>query len=230
MPRQKTAHRYNSVYDADPARYDALRSCWLNQRRGSFIETWLGQQPAGPVLEVGSGTGILLNRLAAAVPEREFTGLDPLDSYVRFAAERSGTRNATFVTGVAEEAQHCLGRNDFGVVLSNDVLHHCSDLLRVAGQVADVCLPNAQWLLIEPNWLNPYSLSRQLLLPGERVFRPGPFLAAAGRAGWRLRGKGHLFLVPPFVLHPPEWAKRMERRLERVPLLGGGVWMHLAKG
>jgi tRNA G46 methylase TrmB len=79
MPPNRTPRPYNSVYDADPARYHALRSCWLNQRRGCFVETWLRQQPAGPVLELGSGTGMLLNRLAAALPDREFCGLDPLD-------------------------------------------------------------------------------------------------------------------------------------------------------
>jgi SAM-dependent methyltransferase len=220
---------YNSIYDEDPARYDALRFCWLNQRRARFVETWLKQQPAEPVLEIGSGTGVLLGALAAAFPDRQFTGLDPLESYVRFAAGRTAEPNAEFVSGVAEEAERHLHRNDFGVILSNDVLHHCSDLFRVAAQAACVSRPDAQWLLIEPNWLNPYSFARQSLLPGERVFWPSPFLGAAERSGWRLRGKGRLFLVPPFVAHPPDWAKRMEIRLERVPLLAGGVWIHLVK-
>ena len=230
MPPSRSSPPYNSVYDADPARYQALRSCWLNQRRGCFVETWLRQQPAGPVLELGSGTGMLLNRLAAAVPDREFCGLDPLDSYVRFAAEKSCVRNVAYIRGVAEEAQQCLPRNDFGVVLSNDVLHHCVDLFRVAEQVSLVSRPDAQWLLIEPNCLNLYSFCRQLFMPGESVFWPRRFLRAAGRAGWGLRKKGHLFLVPPFVGNPPEWAQGVERRIEWVPVLGGGIWMHLAKG
>ena len=142
------------------------------------------RQPAGPVLELGSGTGMLLNRLAAAVPDREFCGLDPLDSYVRFAAEKSCVRNVAYIRGVAEEAQQCLPRNDFGVVLSNDVLHHCVDLSRVAEQVSLVSRPDAQWLLIEPNCLNLYSFCRQLFVPGESVFWPCRFLRAAGRAGW----------------------------------------------
>ena len=39
----------------------------------------------------------------------------------------------------------------------------------------------------------------------------------------------HLFLIPSAVARPPAWLKATERSLERVPVLGAGVGILLAR-
>ena len=116
----------NSTYDASPSDYDLLRDCWLNQRRFLFIAERLvgwGVSSGGSVLELGSGTGWLLRRLAARFPSISFVGLEPNPLYVDFAEARGRDENLRYVEGSVEKAGSLLDER-LDVILSNDVLHH----------------------------------------------------------------------------------------------------------
>ena len=219
----------NSVYDSDPAGYDRLRSCWLNQRRTDFIAgrlTGYGLPAGSLAVEIGSGAGGLLNRLGRRFPGLRFLGVEPLANYVDFA--RAGAPpNVSYVVGTAEDAGPLLPEAP-GLVLSNDVLHHLPAYSPAARALAHRAAAGCRWLALEPNHWNPYTFLRQSAGYGERNFHPGVFAQAAGREGWRLRSREYLFLIPPFVKQAPAWMKAMERRLERVPVLAGGVCLEFS--
>lgn len=217
----------NSIYDAHPQEYDHLRSCWLNERRRIYIHQWLAGEVACRgslrVLELGSGTGWLLGELARAFPDCCFAGVEPLESYVEYSRKRAQRPNLVFIGDTAEAFQKPVGWAPFNVVLSNDMLHHVASPSAVVANVTKCASPDAKWLAIEPNCINPYTLVRQATLPGERNFWPGQFLRVAASAGWSPGRRNYLFLIPPFFRNPPRAARALERLIEWIPLLAGGV-------
>ena len=218
----------NSRYDADPQRYDLLRQCWLNQRRFLFLCQVIEKQGhIENVIEVGSGTGRLLDSLAAAFPATAFWGVEPLAAYVEFSRRRARAPNVVFREGSAETV-HLLGLPKADAVLSNDVLHHLSRMEDAVRSVTGTAAPGCRWHAIEPNWLNPYSALRQCLLPGERLFLPWRFTAAMAVCGWTRLSARRLFAVPPFVRSAGPMLQALERAAERIPPLAGGVYQGFA--
>ncbi len=226
--RTASLGRFNSHYDENPEYYDRLRTCWLNTRREAFISARLirYQLPANAlVLEIGSGTGKLLNSLGRRFPSLSFVGIEPIAGYVEYA-RITAPENVRYVVRTLDEA----GRANEGgalVVLSNDVLHHLPSYEGAVEAAHRLAASGCRWLALEPNAKNPYSFLRQGLGYGERNFWPRPFRHCAEQEGWRAVAEGHLFLVPPFITAPPFWMKRLERMLERVPVLAGGVYLEL---
>jgi ubiquinone/menaquinone biosynthesis C-methylase UbiE len=221
----------NSHYDDDPERYASRRQGWLNQRRMQRMVDFLAPAKAGQrVLDLGSGTGDLSMTVAAARPDLTVTGVEPLESYVAFAKERAAERglgNVEFVQGFAEDLTSVVPTGSVDWLVSSDVLHHVADARATVAGISAVAAPGARWLAIEPNPLNLYILQFQARTPGERNFRPGPFLRLATAGGWRLDQKDYLFLIPSAVDEPKPWMKKLEEHLESVPVLGGAVSLEL---
>lgn len=223
----------NASYDNQPEFYDELRHCHLNLRRLELLSAYLGSpaaglQPGDAVLEIGSGTGWMLRELAPRFPHFRFVGSDPLENYVAFANAGRKSENVQFVCSDAERlASEDLGK--MALVLSIDMLHHVEDLEQTAGAVAAVSRPGAQWLAMEPNRQNPYSFLKHWWTPGEKNFSPPEFTRAAAKSGWQLCERKTRFAIPPFVKEAPEWARRWEEDVERIPVLAGGVELHLKK-
>jgi SAM-dependent methyltransferase len=216
----------NAAYDERPAEYDNLRRCWLNEHRSTFLAERLRAEPpqrVRNVLEIGSGTGWLLLRLAAEFPKIMFWGVEPLVDYVQFARSISTAPNVKFLNSSAESV-NTLSLPSPDVVFSNDVLHHVNRIDLAIGAISQVAAPGCVWHSIEPNWLNVYSFFRQALLPGERVFWPWRFSGLARQRKWQKRETTHLFLVPPFIREAPAWLKTLERNIEWIPLLAGGIY------
>ncbi len=202
----------------------------MNERRLDFISEWIGAEvfnPGASVLEIGAGTGYLISELAGRFPGLRFWGLEPIADYVAFAQSRCSAPNVRFVRDVAERVDLALPI-PFDVVLSNDVLHHVDRLDVVAKALARVASPACRWLAIEPNPYNPYTFIRQGLRDGEQNFRPGEFRRVALEAGWRVQKENFLFVIPPFVKRTPLWARTLERRIEWVPFLAGGICTELS--
>lgn len=225
---------WNAVWDGRPAEYAAKRDCWLTHRRALYVADFLrGASKGDRVLELGSGVGDLLIALSGTLPDLHFTGIDPQQSYVDYAAEaaaRAGARSVTFHTASAEDVDGALPDGTrFDWILSNDVLHHVSDFGRVFDAAAAVAHSGTRWLAIEPNVRNPYSFLSALVRRGERNFWPAPFLSRGRARGWACRDRDYLFLIPPFVRHAPRALVELERKLERIPVLAGGVALTLAR-
>jgi 2-polyprenyl-3-methyl-5-hydroxy-6-metoxy-1,4-benzoquinol methylase len=218
----------NAEWDDRPAEYAATRDCWLTRRRLRYMTEVVAALPDGArVLEIGSGAGEILISLALGHPRIRFVGLEPQASYVAFALEaahRQGASNASFRPGTAEEADGALaGEPAFDLIVSNDVLHHVASQERTAAAAARLARPGTSWLVIEPNWRNPYVLLRCAWTRGESNFWPARFLRAARGAGWTGGRRSFLFLIPPFVKEPPSFLTRLEERFESVSLVAGGV-------
>ena len=224
---------YNAGFDDTPKTYDDLRAeGHMARRRTEFYAGVLDEVP-GRVLELGSGTGTLLRRLAADHPDRTFVGVEPLANYVDFANARAraeGLGNVRFELGVGEALPAAVAAGSIDLVISVDALHHVTDLDRVVQEVLRVSTPGARWRAMEPNRLHPYVLAYHVLTPGERTFATRDFVRRARRAGWRLAGRQRLFTYPSTVASVPGWAARLERRLERLPPVSGAVVLDLVRG
>lgn len=219
----------NSVYDNDAAGYDRLRCGWIERRRAEFIAgrlTGYGLPAGALVVEIGSGAGGLLNGLGRRFADLRFLGIEPLANYVDFA-RAAAPSNVSYVVATAEDAARALPEGP-RLALSNDVLHHLPSYAAAARGLAQRAAAGCRWLAMEPNHWNLYTFLKQSTGYGERNFHPGAFAQAAGREGWRLDRREYLFLIPPFVKQPPAWMKAMERRLERVPILAGGVCLEFS--
>lgn len=228
---------FNAEFDDQPERYDDLRaSGHMTRRRTELFDEVLDQTP-GLVLELGSGTGTLLRALARTHPDRTMVGVEPLEGYAAFAnaaaeaeRDRLSAGSVHVEVGVGEQMPTCVEAGSVDLMLSVDALHHVADVDRVVSEVTRVTAPGARWVAMEPNRLHPYVLAYHVLTPGERVFRPGPFLTAVRRAGWSLQARRRVFAYPSTVAAVPAWAERAERVLERVAPLSGAVVLDLVKG
>ena len=228
---------FNAEFDDQPQRYDEMRaSGHMTRRRTELFDAVLDQTP-GLVLELGSGTGTLLRALARTHPDRTMVGVEPLEGYAAFAnaaakAERDPASSGSVhvEVGVGEQMPGCVEPGSVDLMISVDALHHVADVDQVVAEVTRVTAPGARWVAMEPNRLHPYVLAYHVLTPGERVFRPGPFLTAVRRAGWSLRARRRVFAYPSTVAAVPGWAARAERVLERVAPLSGAVVLDLVKG
>ncbi|HEY1341413.1 MAG TPA: class I SAM-dependent methyltransferase [Bryobacteraceae bacterium] len=220
---------YNSTYDGDARGYDLLRDCWLNQRRERFIAAWLAgcALPDGAlVVEIGSGTGRLLNGLGVRFPHLRFAGIEPIPGYVEYA-RRQAPPNIAYQQAPLDDVQSFAGSPR--AILSNDVLHHLPSYEGALHAVAGFASEDCRWLAIEPNCKNLYTFVKQAIGYGERNFWPRRFRHAAEGEGWTLRSKGHLFLIPPSFREAAHWMQALEHRLEAVPFLAGGVYLELEK-
>lgn len=227
-PAAARTRSLNAGWEGRPEAYEELRRCWLNERRLQFLANELetaGLSTGSRVLELGCGTGWLVRQLAGRLPHLEFTGVDPDPTYVRFAREQAAHGNEHYLEGTAEELP--AGTEGVAVILSNDVLHHVTSLGRTYASAARAGRAGTEWIAIEPNYLNPYTFARQQFTPDERNFFPRHAVRAARATGWRLASRRHLFLIPPFVRSAPRWLIEVERRVERVPVLAGGVCLRL---
>jgi ubiquinone/menaquinone biosynthesis C-methylase UbiE len=222
----------NASFDDDPDGYDRLRADGHMARRRLEVFTEALDQVPGQVLELGSGTGTLLRRLAAARPDRSMTGVEPIADYVAFAAERArgeGLANVRFEVGTAEDVPASVEPGSVGLLLSVDTLHHVEDLDRAVAEAARVAAPGAHWCAMEPNRVHPYVWAYHTVTAGERTFPVRDFLRRARRAGWRPVSRRSLFLFPSGVQRVPGWAGTLERRLEGVRALAGGVVIDLVR-
>lgn len=222
----------NAGFDDRPATYDELRADGHMARRRTESFAAVVEETPGAVLELGSGTGTLLRRLAEGLPDRTFVGVEPLANYVEFANARAlaaGSTNVRFEVGVGEALPAAVEPGSVDLVISVDALHHVTDVDRVVSEVARVAAPGARWRVMEPNRLHPYVLAYHVLTPGERTFPARDFVRRAARAGWRLTGRERLFTYPSGVASVPPWAARLERRLEWIPPVSGAVVLDLVK-
>ncbi len=169
--------------------------------------------PGASVLEIGCGTGDLLNALA---PSRG-VGVDLSPATVRIA--RSKYPALAFVAG---DAEHLPLRGTFDYVVLSDLVGYLQDIQRAFEELSRVCHPRTRVILTYYNYL-----WQPVLRAGERLGmkRPQPeqnwlaledFQDLLGLAGLQTIRKGHKLLLPVRV---PLLSALCNRFLANVPLL-----------
>ena len=113
-------------------------------------------QPADRVLDLGCGSGWLVRRLAARVPDGSVVGIDVSDEMLRRAQlAGAGLSNTQFLHGTAEEIP--APPNSFTKVLSVESAYYWHDAARGLREIFRVLAPGGSaWILINYYRDNPY--------------------------------------------------------------------------
>jgi len=218
--------RVNGHFDADAEGYQRLRAGRQFQRRLARTLDFLADTPPGEtVVEIGAGTGGMLEALADARPDLRFLGVEPLANYVEFARARWEDRDPERLRIVLGTAERLDLHTDTPAsrFVSHDVLHHVDDIAATTQAVAAAAAPGARWLAIEPNRANPWVAAYHIAAPGERLFNQRAFLATASGAGWRVVERFRMFLIPHALASPPAALQALEDRYEHLPVVSGAV-------
>jgi SAM-dependent methyltransferase len=132
------------------------------------------------VLDVGCGTGRLLQRLAQAYPTAQLAGLDAAPGMAVVAARR---HRIAAVVGVAEHLP--FRTRSVQLLVSTISFHHWGDQRRGLAEVRRVLAPGGHLLLTGPvvtGWLRPFfALGRAR----DRFHTPAKLDAMLGDAGLR---------------------------------------------
>jgi len=102
----------------------AINHIMFTGRRGRVYDLLVarsGVRPGDSVLDVGSSSGYLARRLAAAGPSVRVTGVDPSEPAIAYARRHAGP-GMTFTVGVAQRLP--LPDSSFDVVTCTLAMHH----------------------------------------------------------------------------------------------------------
>lgn len=162
MPRPD---RDVGAFEARAAGYD---QGWRGRLHHEIAERTLSLVTGGGdrprrVLDVGCGTGYLLERLAGRLPDAvALDGVDPAPSMAEVAATRSSADRRVQVTaGVAEHLPYPDGR--FDLVVTTTSFDHWSDQRAGLRECARVLTPGGRLVLVDQfsRWLAPTLVARR---------------------------------------------------------------------
>jgi SAM-dependent methyltransferase len=188
------------------------------RKRMSFVTRHC---PPGRGLDVGCGTGVLADRLAAH--GYEMTGVDPSSGMLGILRARTDRVDAVQGSGTALPFPD----DSFDLVMCVAVMHHVADAPSVRatlGEMVRVCRPSGRVVVWDHNPRNPYWQRLMARVPqdtGEERLIPERELLE----GLRAAGAGALYsaplgLVPDFTPRSMVGAAAAtERLVERLPLL-----------
>ena len=149
-------------------------------------------EPFADVLDVGCGTGAVIELLREKYPDAHYTGLDLTPAMVESASSK-GLENCEFVVGDAEDLP--LAEASFDAVLSSNSFHHYPNPDAFFAGALRVLRPGGRLILRDYTsndfvvWLmNTFELPfTRLLGHGDvRVLKVSEFRAMAEAAGFRV--------------------------------------------
>jgi ubiquinone/menaquinone biosynthesis C-methylase UbiE len=168
-----------------------------------------GVRPGDSVLDVGSSSGYLARKLAAATgPTGHVTGVDPSEAAIAYARPRA-LPNITFTVGTAQDLD--LPEARFDVVTCTLAIHHIPARQRQAAfrQMYRVTKPGGRLLAAD---FNPFRRLLPLHPGGRRMRRAaatvGPLEELAATAGYRVESTGQLPLLRYVLAIRPEHEAR----------------------
>jgi ubiquinone/menaquinone biosynthesis C-methylase UbiE len=142
-PRKSDFNRRAATYDDN--RWQRL---FFEPVHSGLLAALAGDLVPHRVLDVGCGTGRLLERLARSWPEAEMVGVDPAPAMVEVArAKHQGDARFRFEIAAAEELP--FSDATFDLALSTVSFHHWSNPLRGLREVARVIRPGARLFLAD---------------------------------------------------------------------------------
>lgn len=160
------------------------------------IVSLAGVQPGDSVLDVGSSSGYLAKKLAAAAgPAGHVTGVDPSEAAIAYA-QRRAPATVTFSVGAAQDLN--LPDASFDVVTCTLAMHHIPARKREAAlrEMYRVTKPGGRVLVAD---FDPSRRPLPLHPGGARMRRAaatvGPLEELAATAGYRVQSSGRLPLL-----------------------------------
>ncbi|HKW08030.1 MAG TPA: class I SAM-dependent methyltransferase [Candidatus Dormibacteraeota bacterium] len=100
----------------------------------------------GAILDVGCGTGRLLDAAAEQFPGARLEGVDAADGMIEQAKAAAGGR-ANFQLATAERLPFADGQ--FDLVFSTMTFHHWADQRRGIAEIGRVLTPSGRWILAD---------------------------------------------------------------------------------
>jgi SAM-dependent methyltransferase len=177
--------------------------------------------PRGAGLDVGCGTGVLAERLAAE--GYAMTGVDPSDGMLDVLRARDADVIAVHASGTDLPFPD----DTFDLVYCVAVMHHIADpdaVRRTLAEMVRVSRPGGQVLVWDHNPRNPYWGHLMARVPQdtgeERLIGEEEIVVGLRAGGARIISSTPLGLVPDFI--PPAAlpvAAAFERAVERTPLV-----------
>ena len=177
-------------------------------RRGRVyrqIVSLAGVRPGDSVLDVGSSSGYLARKLAAATgPAGQVTGVDPSEAAITYAQRRAPS-TVTFTVGTAQDLD--LPDATFDVVTCTLAIHHIPARQRQAAfrQMYRVTKPGGRLLTAD---FDPSRRPLPLHGGGRRMRRAaatvGPLEELAATAGYQVESTGQLPLLRYVLAIRPE--------------------------
>jgi len=171
-------------------------------RRGRVYDRLVvlsGVRPGDSVLDVGSSSGYLASRLAAAGPSVRVTGVDPSEPAIAYARRHAGP-GMTFTVGVAQRLP--LPDASFDVVTCTLAMHHIPARQRPAAvaEMYRVTRPGGRLLTAD--------MASLLHLGGRRARQAtaaaDPLGDLAAAAGYQVESGGRLPLLYYIVAVRPQ--------------------------
>ncbi len=147
--RRANAEAAASFFSANAAVWDRIRSLHAPDAEvEATIEKLLGKAPIGALLDVGTGTGRMLELLAGRCTKA--IGIDASAAMLAVARanlDRAGIRNAR----LAQDDIYALSqpRNAFDLVIIHQVLHYLDDPGRAVAEVARTLAPGGRLLVVD---------------------------------------------------------------------------------
>lgn len=151
-------------YSALAPDYDRRWSAYLQASLSMTLDA-VADLPAQRILDVGCGTGLLLDMLAQRMDGPELVGIDPVTAMLAVARQRLG-RRAALLKGRAEELPFADGA--FQLVTCSNALHYFPDAAAALGEMRRVLAPPGN--LVITDWSRDYIWMRLLnrVLPWTR--------------------------------------------------------------
>jgi len=205
----------------NPESYDEQRYGHMAERRQYLIKGML-ESSKGTVLDFGCGTGKDVAFFATNFPDLVFYGIDTDEKFIEFARAHFAIRNLSFINNSIFNFKIPLG-----FIYSIDVLHHVDEMDKVISHIYSILETGAQWLVIEPNILNPKGFLNQLMKKDERMFYQRNTEKIFEKTGFKIVKKGFFLLIPCQCKTPSRFLMRLESRFEGY--LGGSVYYLLEK-
>lgn len=136
----------HTEYARDAAGYDARWAAYLDRTTRAVLDR-LDARAGERILDVGCGTGLLLERLGRATPAARLTGVDPVPEMLALARRRLAVSAADLSEAAAERLP--FGDGSFDAVVSASVFHYVRQPEAALSEMRRVLRPGGRLVLTD---------------------------------------------------------------------------------